>query len=60
MLRFGTLDLVRGDWRSYTQSLDVTDVDVTDDLTEFESGAVNVQENPNYVLPPGVEQEEVL
>ena len=60
VLRFATLDLVRGDWRTYTQTLDVTDVDVTDDLTEFETGSVNIQENPNYVLPPGVEQEELF
>ncbi len=59
VLRFGTLDLVRGDWRTYSQTLDLTDVNVDDDPTDFETGAVNVLENINYVLPPGVEQEEL-
>ena len=58
VLRFGTLDLVRGDWRTYTQTLEGTD-DPSDDGTDFESGAVNNQENPDYVLPPGIELEEL-
>ncbi len=58
VLRFGTLDLVRGDWRTYTQTLD-GDADNTADATGFESGAVNDQENPNYVIPPGIELEEL-
>ena len=58
VLRFGTLDLVRGDWRTYTQTLD-GDTDNSGDTTEFESGAVNDQENPDYVLPPGIELEEL-
>ncbi len=60
VFRFGTFDLVRGDWRTYTQTLDITDVNVDDDPTNFETGAVNIQQNPNYVLPPGVEQEELF
>ena len=58
VLRFGTLDLVRGDWRTYTQTLEGTD-DPSDDGTDFESGAVNTQENSNYVLPPGIDVEEL-
>ena len=58
VLRFGTLDLVRGDWRTYTQSLQGTD-DPLLDPTEFEVGAVNTQQNPGYVVPPGIELEEL-
>jgi len=59
VLRFGTLDLVRGDWRTYTQSLEGTD-DPDSDPTSFEVGAVNTQENPGYVVPPGIELEELF
>ncbi|NQY29696.1 MAG: cell surface protein SprA [Flavobacteriaceae bacterium] len=59
VLRFGTLELVRGDWRTYTQSLEGTD-DPVDDPTSFEVGAVNTQENPSYVMPPGIELEEIF
>jgi len=58
VLRFGTLDLVRGDWRTYTQSLQGTD-DPLLDPTEFEVGAVNTQENPGYIVPPGIALEEL-
>ncbi len=63
-LRFGALDLVRGEWRRFTNTLDVTDPDPTDDNTGFDVVAVNVQENSNrspipYVAPPGVEREQL-
>jgi len=63
-LRFGSLDLVRGDWRKYINTLDPADTDTSDDNTEYDSFAVNVQENGSrepihYVLPPGVELEQV-
>ncbi|NQY04809.1 MAG: cell surface protein SprA [Flavobacteriaceae bacterium] len=63
-LRFGTLELVRGDWRRYLQTLDDLDPNPDDDGTTFEVGAVNILENENrtpipYVLPPGVEREEL-
>ncbi|SHF71568.1 protein involved in gliding motility SprA [Flavobacterium fluvii] len=63
-VRFGALDLVRGDWRRYTSSLDPTDLTVTDDGTALDVLAVNLQENNdrcpiNYVVPPGVEQEQL-
>ncbi|WP_282142680.1 cell surface protein SprA [Cellulophaga baltica] len=64
-LRFATLDLVRGDWRSYTKSLqpDVDD-DPADDNTIVDVNTVNIQENENrapipYVLPPGVIREQL-
>ncbi|MBF6641161.1 cell surface protein SprA [Flavobacterium sp. J49] len=63
-LRFGALDLVRGEWRRYDQSFQPTDSDPTDDDTNFDVLAVNIQENAQrlpipYVLPPGVVREEV-
>ncbi len=58
VLRFGTLELVRGDWKTYTQSLQGTD-DPSTDPTQVEVSAVNIQENPSYVLPPGIVQEEL-
>ncbi|MES2863674.1 MAG: cell surface protein SprA [Bacteroidota bacterium] len=63
-LRFGTLDLVRGEWRRYVNSLDALDSDVSDDDTGFDVVAVNVQENGSrspipYVTPPGVDREQL-
>ncbi|MBP8157085.1 MAG: cell surface protein SprA, partial [Flavobacterium sp.] len=63
-LRFGALDLVRGEWRRYDQSFEPTDSDPDDDDTNFDVLAVNLQENAArlpipYVLPPGVIREEV-
>ena len=45
-LRFGALDLVRGEWRRYLKSLDAED-DQTNDLdgTDFDIETVNIQEN---------------
>jgi len=59
VIRFGTLELVRGDWRTYTLSLD-GESDNVGDATEFEVGAVNTQENPGYVMPPGIQLEELF
>ncbi|MFY7758196.1 MAG: cell surface protein SprA, partial [Flavobacterium stagni] len=63
-LRFGSLDLVRGEWRRYENTLDAVDTDVTDDGTDFDVQALNVQENGsrspiNYVTPPGVQLEQL-
>ncbi|OCB74520.1 cell surface protein SprA [Flavobacterium crassostreae] len=63
-LRFGSLDLVRGEWRRYTNTLDYTDTNVADDGTDLDVLAVNVQENNarcpvNYVIPPGVQREQL-
>lgn len=59
ILRFGTLDLVRGDWRAYTKDL-YTRVPETD--ATFEVSTIGLEENSSrepihYVLPPGVERE---
>ncbi|GLB51008.1 cell surface protein SprA [Neptunitalea chrysea] len=64
ILRFGTLDLIRGDWRSYSNTLQ-TDEDIPgDDGTTVEVSTVNIQENETrdpipYVLPPGVQREQL-
>ena len=63
-VRFGALDLVRGEWRRYTGTLDANDTDPTNDGTEFDVSAVNIQENGtkcpvNYVVPPGVQREQL-
>lgn len=63
VLRFATLDLVRGDWRNYTRSLEpLRDDDPDDDGTQIDVSTVNIEENNTrtpipYVLPPGVERE---
>lgn len=66
VLRFATLDLVRGDWRTYTRSLqDVAiDGDPSDDGTTLDVNTVNIEENNSripipYVLPPGVAREQL-
>ncbi|HSD13450.1 MAG TPA: cell surface protein SprA [Flavobacterium sp.] len=63
-LRFGSLDLVRGEWRRYLSSMDNNDPDVTDDNTGFDVTSLNIQENGDrnpipYVMPPGVEREQL-
>ncbi len=61
-LRFGSLDLVRGEWRRYVNSLEFPADNPEDDGTEFEVTTVNLQDNGSrspipYVSPPGVERE---
>ena len=64
-LRFGTLDLVRGEWRRYTNTLLPTEVpQPPTDNTALDVLAVNIQENGdrvpiNYVTPPGVVREQL-
>ncbi|MDI1306838.1 MAG: cell surface protein SprA, partial [bacterium] len=63
-VRFGALDLVRGEWRRYTNTLDFNDTNVADDKTNLDVLAVNVQENNercpvNYITPPGVVREQL-
>ncbi len=55
VLRFGNLDLVRGEWRVYNQVLDATAAQTG----KLSMSAVNIEENNdkqpvNYVLPPGI------
>ncbi|TYC10708.1 cell surface protein SprA [Bizionia gelidisalsuginis] len=58
--RFGTLELVRSDWRRYTLALDENDSSPDDPQTDFSVGAVSTQTNDgNYVSPPGVEAEQL-
>jgi cell surface protein SprA len=64
VLRFATLDLVRGDWRTYTRSLQSNDDPQEDDGTTLDVNTVNVEENNAripipYVLPPGVFREQL-
>ncbi|MDG1743699.1 MAG: cell surface protein SprA [Polaribacter sp.] len=61
VVRFGELDLVRGDWRRYTRTLDesIDQVDLNDDeLKDFEVGVVSIEQNEgSYIQPPGIERE---
>lgn len=66
-LRFATLELVRGNWRSFDRSLTAPGEYVPDDNsdTSFEVFTVNIEENGTrapipYVLPPGIEREQDL
>lgn len=56
ILRFGSLDLVRGTWRTYEQNLSTTSATSSG---EIEVSAVNIEEHTdkrpvNYLLPPGI------
>jgi cell surface protein SprA len=60
-LRLGTLDLVRGEWRTYTNPL-YNSISATTSTGTLDVQAVNIEENGNrspinYVLPPGVTRE---
>jgi cell surface protein SprA len=62
-LRLGSLDLVRGDYRQFTQTLR-PDGMPTDPETVFEVQGVNIENNATrvpvpYRLPPGVAREEL-
>ncbi len=66
VLRFATLDLVRGDWRSFTNTLQDPAIDnnPADDGTFTDVNTVNIEENSGrtpipYVLPPGVIREQL-
>ena len=53
--RFGTLDLVRSDWRRYQLALNGGPTSPNFDDTEFTVGVVSTQENDgSYESPPGV------
>ena len=58
IMRFGTLELVRSDWRKYKLTLD-QELDNNNDITDFTVGVIGIQENEGrYVSPPGVEREQ--
>jgi cell surface protein SprA len=59
VFRFGTLDLVRSDWRRYNLTLDADGGDPSLDNTEFSVGVIGTIENDGiYLSPPGVVPEE--
>ena len=67
VLRFGELQLIRGDWRRYVKEIDETnnpnpaDLNTTE-LQNFQVGVVSIEENESrtpipYVIPPGIVRE---
>ena len=62
VFRFGTLDLVRGDWRRYNRSLN-DQISATNNTT-VDISTVNILENENripvnYILPPEIQREQI-
>jgi cell surface protein SprA len=65
VLRFATLELVRGEWRRYKYNLLYPGEYVPDDVqnqTSFDISTVSYEENGDrspvpYVIPPGIERE---
>ena len=65
VIRFATLDLVRGEWRTYNHAIQAPGEYMPGDQTNhtlFEQSAVNLEENSSrqpvpYVIPPGIFQE---
>jgi cell surface protein SprA len=62
VIRFGELDLVRGDWRRYLRTIDPAinpDRELNQaELEGFEVGVVSIeQNNGSYIQPPGIERE---
>ena len=68
VLRFATLDLVKGEWRTYTQSIQAPGEYQPNDIsngTTLDISAVNIEENGRrspvpYVIPPGITQEQIV
>jgi cell surface protein SprA len=59
ILRFGKLELVRGEWRKYNLSLmEGHEVLTTPEYSNgtLDIASINIEENTNYVLPPGVDR----
>lgn len=68
-LRFGSFDLVRSDWRKYTNQIFSNNVQnnqegnpgAPNQNSNFDVGSVNLEENalgtPPYVLPPGIDRQ---
>ena len=62
VFRFGTLDLVRGDWRRYNRELNLDLIENKN--TAVDVSTVNILENENrnpinYVLPPTIQREQI-
>ncbi|WP_445737536.1 T9SS outer membrane translocon Sov/SprA [Mariniflexile sp.] len=61
VFRFGTLDLVRSEWRRYTQTLQPNKDNPADDDTDFSVGVIGTIENEgSYERPPGIEPEKLF
>ncbi|MBN2806801.1 MAG: cell surface protein SprA, partial [Prolixibacteraceae bacterium] len=61
ILRFGTLNLVRADWRKEISDISERGGTVSSDV-QFEMTSINIEENNNrkpinYILPPEIERE---
>ena len=60
VLRFATLELIRGEWRTYTDLLQNQQTNTAGStVATLEVSAVNIEENAdrtpvNYLLPPGI------
>ena len=62
VFRFGTLDLVRGDWRRYNKPLN--EQIIGNRNTTVDISTVNILENENripvnYILPPDIQREQI-
>ena len=68
VLRFATLNLVKGEWRTYNQGIQAPGEYQPSDLsnnTTLDVSAVNLEENGRrspvpYVIPPGIKQEQMV
>ena len=59
VLRFATMELVRGEWRTYEQPLENSVQSTQSSSGTMDVSAVNLEENSdkqpvNYVIPPGI------
>lgn len=60
VLRLGILQLVRADWRKYLGSLEQGKENKPgdpDDETKFVVSTMNIEKNPRYEIPPGIQRE---
>ncbi len=59
IMRFGRLELIRGEWRTYLRDLWTPGDYIQDEEsgTTFNIGAVNIEENDNYIVPPGINRQ---
>ena len=63
--RFARMELVRNQWRRYSQDLNEQNNVPCDAQTQFDVDAVNIEENSNrkpfsYVLPVGIQRQQAL
>ena len=63
--RFASMELVRGEWRRYNNSLLEAENEINDENTSFDISVINIEENGsrlpiNYILPNGVERETLI